>query len=329
MKIFQGITEIAGQMGIMAGELKKLGHEVNCYNSFQSYLGYKNHLQYMTRENIGEIAEELINDHEVFHFHYAQTLRNDFSDLNYLKGSGKRAVMHHWGNDVRFHEQAKERNPYAYTGDSPPNQKMDDRLKQISSVIEDAIVQDYEVYDYVKDYYKRVHVVPIAIDLSEIHYEDCTPNDPPLLVHAPTNPFFKGTIHVERAIKRLKDTHSFRYRRIEKMNHDEALKLYKEADIVLDQILCGSYGLLSVESMSLGKPVVTYVREDLMNKFPEEPPIINANPSTVYSVIKALLDNPKSWKEIGLNGRKYSEAYHNSKVVTEQILTIYNELPKL
>lgn len=329
MKILQGITEIAGQMGITAGELKQLGYEVNCYNSFQSYLGYENHLNYMERSQIGKVAEDLIRDHDVFHYHYAQTLREDFSDLQYLKGSGKRAVMHHWGNDVRFHEQAKSLNPYAYTGDSPSNEYMDYRLNRISSVIEDAIVQDYEVYDYVKDYYKRVHVVPIAIDLSPIQYEYVEPKDPPLLVHAPTNPYFKGTEHIERAIKRLKETHNFRYQRIEHMNHEEALKLYKQADIILDQILCGSYGLLSVETMSLGKPVVTYVREDLLPRFPEEPPIINANPSNVYSVIKALLDAPKSWREIGQNGRKYAETYHCSKVVTKKILDIYKSLPML
>lgn len=56
MKIFQGITEIAGQMGIMAGEFKKEGYEVNSYNTFQSYLGYEEHLQYVEKGQIAQIA---------------------------------------------------------------------------------------------------------------------------------------------------------------------------------------------------------------------------------------------------------------------------------
>lgn len=329
MKIFQGITEIAGQMGIMAGEFKKEGHEVNSYNTFQSYLGYEEHLQYMEKEQIAQIADQLIDQHDLFHFHYAQSLRDDYTDLQRLKGSGKKAIMHHWGNDVRFHDMARVQNPYAYTGDSPPNEYIDYRLKQISSVIEDAIVQDYEVYDYVKDYYKRVHVVPIAIDLSKIQQVKTTPKSVPLLVHAPTNPYFKGTVHVERAIKQLKETHSFRYQRIEHMNHEKAVELYKEADIILDQILCGSYGLLSVETMALGKPVVTFVRDDLLTKFTEVPPVVNANPQTIYETVKGLLDAPESWQEIGQKGRNYVETYHDSKVVAEQIKGIYQTLPAL
>ncbi|MCM2675033.1 glycosyltransferase family protein [Alkalicoccobacillus plakortidis] len=329
MKILQGITEIAGQMGIMAGEFKQLGHEVNSYNTFQSYLGYEDHLQYMEKHQIANKSDELIDHHDLFHFHYAQSLKEDYSDLQRLKGSGKKAVMHHWGNDVRFHEMAKERNPFAYTGDSPANVIMDYRLKQISSVIEDAIVQDYEVYEYVKDYYKRVHVVPIAIDLSKIQKVETKPKNIPLLVHAPTNPYFKGTVHVERAIKKLKETHHFRYKRIEHMNHEKAVELYKEADIILDQILCGSYGLLSVESMSLGKPVVTFVRDDLLSKFSEIPPVVNANPDTIYEKIKLLVESPQKWGEIGQQGREYVEKYHDSKVVSKQILDIYQSLPSL
>ena len=57
-------------------------------------------------------------------------------------------IMHHWGNDVRFHDLAKVNNPYAYTGDSPPNEVMHENLTKISKYIKHAIVQDYEVYDY-------------------------------------------------------------------------------------------------------------------------------------------------------------------------------------
>ncbi|MDQ0207867.1 glycosyltransferase family protein [Alkalicoccobacillus murimartini] len=329
MKIFQGITEIAGQMGIMAGEFKRQGHEVLSYNTFQSYLGYEDHLEYVERKEIGNRTDAIFKENDLFHFHYAQTTKEDFSDLAQLKGSGKKAVMHHWGNDVRFHEQAKEKNPFAYTGDSPSNAYMDWRLKHITTVIEDAIVQDYEVYEYVKDYYKRVHVVPIAVDLKKIQKVETKPKNIPLLVHAPTNPYFKGTVHVERAIKQLKETHLFRYKRIERMNHDEAVELYKEADIILDQVLCGSYGLLSVEAMSLGKPVVTYIRDDLLPKFPEKPPIVIANPGTIYEQIKWLIESPEKWGEIGQKGRKYVETYHDSKVVSEQILSIYDSLPTL
>ncbi|GIQ65498.1 hypothetical protein PACILC2_40660 [Paenibacillus cisolokensis] len=237
-------------------------------------------------------------------------------------------IMHHWGNDVRFHEQARENNPYVYTGDSPANEVMHDRLVQISRYVDEAIVQDYEVYPYVERYYKKVHVVPIAIDL-----EPFTPVFPkkdvrrPLILHAPTNPDFKGTLVIEAAIKQLEKSYDFQYLRIEKMNHEEAVKLFSEADIIVDQIRCGSHGLFSVEAMACGKPVIAYIRDDLALKFPPELPIVNANPDNVADRIKFLLENPETRSELGMRGRAYAEKYHDKKVVVDTLERIYEQLP--
>ncbi|MCM3761874.1 glycosyltransferase family 4 protein [Alkalihalobacillus oceani] len=329
MRIFQGINEIAGQMGIFAGDLTKRGHHVRCYNTFHSYLGYEENLLNLEKEELVQKVEDILTDYDIYHFHYAETLVDDFSDLAQLKKYRKKAVMHHWGNDVRFHEQARERNKYVYTGDSPANEVMHKKLTAISAIVKDAIVQDYEVYDYVKDYYERVHVLPIAVNLDHIPNVEETENKVPLLIHAPTNPLFKGTVHFEKVIEQLKESYEFNYVRIEQLNHEKALHMYQKADIILDQILCGSYGLFSVEAMAMGKPVVTYVRDDLLPTFPEIPPIVNANPDTLYDKIELLIKYPEVRKAYGKQGRRYVEAYHSSAVVTKQLEEIYKQLPTL
>lgn len=327
MNIVHGTTEIAGQMGILSRALKEKGHYSIGYNTFHSYLGYKDHLINTTPEKIKEESNKIIDSFDLFHFHYCTTLDENFQDLPKIKQKNKKMIMHHWGNDVRFHEQAKVNNPYAYTGDSPPNEVIHDRLTKISRYIKQAIVQDYEVYEYVENYYEKVHVLPIAIDLSTI-----TPKFPsvekkkPLVLHAPTNPEFKGTVYVEDVIQKLQATHEFEYKRIEKMSNEEALKLYEDADIIIDQILCGSYGLLSVESMALGKPVITFIRPDLVKTFPTELPIVNANPDNLYDQAKLLLENPILRHQLGKLGREYVSNYHNHRVVCEKLLTIYTQL---
>lgn len=327
MNIFHGTTEIAGQMGILSSALEKKGYKSLGYNTFHSYLGYKDYLVNTDEEFLEKNQDRLIEEHDLFHFHYNTTMCKQYSDLEKIYEKQKKMIMHHWGNDVRFHEMAKEKNPFAYTGDSPPNEIMHERLTKVSAFISEAIVQDYEVYEYVKDYYEKVHVLPIAIDLTQF-----TPSYPskdkkvPLILHAPTNPDFKGTEHVEAAIEKLRGSYEFIYRRIEKMNHDEVISLYKEADIIVDQILCGSYGLLSVESMALGKPVVTFVRPDLVQTFPETLPIVNANPDTVYDAVERLLKHPELRETIGRQGRQYAEAYHCKHVVVDELISIYKNL---
>lgn len=327
MRIFHGTTEICGQMGILSDAFIKKGHNSVGYNTFHSYLGYKENLINTSTEKVMEDQEKIIDSFDVFHFHYAKTLHPAYEDLPLIQKKQKKMIMHHWGNDVRFHDKAKVNNPYVNTEDSPSNEIIDQTLTKLSSYIKEAIVQDYEVYEYVKDYYENVHVIPIAINLS--HFTPKFPSNTkerPLILHAPTNPTFKGTIYIEDVINKLQMNHDFDYKRIEKMNHDEVIKLYEEADIIIDQILCGSYGLLSVESMALGKPVVTFIRPDLLQKFPSDLPIVNANPASLYNQVRLLLENPILRHNLGIVGRDYVTKYHDHHKVADQLLEIYSQL---
>ncbi|MCR2822854.1 glycosyltransferase family protein [Lederbergia panacisoli] len=314
-------------MGILSSALINKGHYSRGYNTFHSYLGYKDHLINLDHETLEESYQEILDSFDLYHFHYGTTLSSDFSDLNELKRRNKKMIMHHWGNDVRFHDQARKNNPYVYTEDSPPNETIHDKLTKITAYIKEAIVQDYEVYDYVKNYYEKVHVLPIAIDLQYFHANyPSVLKEKPLILHAPTNPDFKGTYYIEKTLENLKQEYDFEYRRIEKMSHDEVINIYKDADIIIDQVLCGSYGLLSVESMALGKPVIAYIRPDLVSCFPAELPIVNSSPDNLYNQVKALLDNPIQRKKLGIKGREYVEKIHSHNVVVNQLLDIYLNL---
>ena len=327
MKIFHGTIEIAGQMGILSGELKRRGHLASGYNIFHSYLGYKDHLINTNPLELKQLSKHIINFFDLFHFHYASSLIPEYKDLEIIKSKGKKMIMHHWGNDVRFHEQARENNPYVYTGDSPSNEVIHRRLSQISQYVDEAIVQDYEVYAYVEPYYKKVHVVPISIDLTS--FEPAFPRRDvkrPLILHAPTNPDFKGTVAIEAAIRHLKESYDFEYRRIEGMNHEEAIQLYRSADLIVDQIRCGSYGLLSVEAMALGKPVIAFIRSDVAAKFPSELPIMNANPNQIVTAIQRLLEEPSLRVELGIRGRAYVEKYHTKEIGVDMLEKIYANL---
>ncbi|SCY57642.1 glycosyltransferase family 4 protein [Alkaliphilus peptidifermentans] len=327
MKVFHGIIEIAGQMGILCGALKKKGHIAVGYNTFQSYLGYKDHLINTDMFDLQDMFKHMLNFYDIFHYHYGTTMWSQFNDLELIKKKGKKMIMHHWGNDVRFHDLARINNSYVYTGDSPSNKDIHQKLSVISKYISEAIVQDYEVLPYVSKYYKKVHVLPLAIDLRKFKpfYPEIGKKRP-LILHAPTNPDFKGTSYIETAINKLKSTHQFDYKRIEKMNHTQVVELYKEADIIVDQVCCGSHGLLSVESMALGKPVIAFIRPDLIDRFPGDLPIVNGNPDNVEEKIKMLLDNPMCRKNLGLKGRKYVEKHHSRDVVVERLLAIYSRL---
>jgi hypothetical protein len=323
MKVLHMPIEIAGQIGVLCNALRGNGHFASGYNFFSTYLGYKDYLTNADSFEMARMFEPASRFFDLFHYHYGLSILPNHRDIKILRSLGKPVVMHHWGNDVRTREMATVNNRFVYTGDCPDSDKVHRDLTTLKEYITDAIVQDYEVYPYVAPYYKRVHVIPIAINmrLFKPYYPDVDVRKPTIL-HAPTNQDFKGTQYIEQAIEKLKLERNFNYIRVEKMEHQKAIALYKKADIIIDQILCGSYGLLSVEGMAYGKPVVAYIREDLAAR-EDAPPIHNANPETIYDVLKYLIDHPEVRHRSGVAGREYVKRVHDSNVVIKKIMDVY------
>ncbi|GIO43537.1 glycosyltransferase [Paenibacillus apis] len=327
MKIVHAPMEIGGQVGLFCKELGKFGHQAVGFNYFRAFQNYTENImltdQYELMKNFGEA----LNYFDLFHFHFNMTMIPGMDDLKLIQKAGKPIVMHHWGNDVRMLSMASLHNPYVRIVNAPKESDIKRRLSHVGEYVPIGIVQDHEVYEYVKPYYKEVCILPLAIDV--VHSSPAYPDEHescPLIIHAPTDPLFKGTERIEEAISKLKLEYPLRYIRVEKLAREEALALYRQADLIIDQILCGSYGLVAVEAMALGKPVVAFIREALIGTFPPELPLCNASPDTLYDVLRTLITSGALRKRKGIEGRKFAEHYHDIRVVGCQLLSIYNRL---
>jgi glycosyltransferase involved in cell wall biosynthesis len=327
MKILHAPVDIAGQMGVFCRELRKHGLVVNGYNWYRNYFQYQSPLVQSDAYEIGKVLEQVYQFVDIVHFHNGSTLFNDFSDLSITQKLGKKVLMHHWGNDVRDVELVNREQPFKLPPSYHTSEVIRQKLQSLSSYIDTAIIQDYELYRYVSPYYKKIHILPLVVDCSSIPCAFPSKyNNEPLIVHAPTNTAFKGTLYIESALETLQQKFHFNYKRIEKMSHREAMEWYRKADIVIDQVLCGTYGLLSVEAMAMGKPVVAYIREDLRPYFPKELPIFSVNPIELEDLLPVLLKSPTLRHNLGQLGRRFVEQYHDVKIVIPKLIQIYQEL---
>ena len=116
----------------------------------------------------------------------------------------------------------------------------------------------------------------------------------PRVLHAPSHRGVKGTRFLLEATERLRrEGVPFDLELIENLPNAEALRRYREADLVVDQLLAGWYGGFAVEVMALGKPVIAYLRESNLHVLPremrEELPVIDATPATIYDVLREWL----------------------------------------
>lgn len=327
MQIVHAPTEIAGQMGILCEGLREKGHIVSGFNWFHSFLQYSGRIINTDAYELYKLVNFIDKFSDVIHFYNGNTFFPENRDLLYFSQKGKKMVMHHWGNDVRSQEKVNKLNPYGLPKSYMTDEQIHKSLIFLSKYIDTAIVQDYEVYPHVKDYYKNVYVLPLACRVKDmpVSYPDIN-KETIKVIHAPTNRSFKGSVYVEAAIKELQRNKNVVYQAIEKMSHKEAMKAYMEADIVIDQLLCGTYGMLSVEAMAMGKVVIAFIREDVKQHFPQELPIVNARPETLYDVLLQLSKNPSSLAQIGRNSREYVMRYHEIGVVTEKLCSIYQKL---
>jgi glycosyltransferase involved in cell wall biosynthesis len=81
--------------------------------------------------------------------------------------------------------------------------------------------------------------------------------------------------------------------------------------------------------MSLGTPVICYLRDDLKELYPswKECPIINANIDSLKDKILEIMDMTDEQKaEIGTQSMSYVEKYHSPEYVGEKLHTIIQEV---
>lgn len=153
--------------------------------------------------------------------------------------------------------------------------------------------------------------------------------DIPTVVHAPSHRGVKGTRFILDAVARLKDEGvAMNFVLVEGLARSEARRIYEQADLLIDQLLCGWYGGLAVELMALGKPVICYIRQSDLKFIPEQMqtdlPIIETTPSTLYDVLKQWLTVRKSeLSHVGRRGRLYVGKWHDPLKIAARLKSEY------
>lgn len=167
-----------------------------------------------------------------------------------------------------------------------------------------------------------------SIDVERLQKEHTETNDVPLVIHMPSNPEVKGSSYVIQAARKLESEGKIKFQLITNTPHDIALKILAKADIVIDQLLIGEYGVLSIEAMAMGKPVICFIRPELNNVYAHEFegfPIHNANINNIEEKLRELATDKGLRQELGQRGKVFAECYHDSQKNTEALIGIYKQ----
>jgi glycosyltransferase involved in cell wall biosynthesis len=148
------------------------------------------------------------------------------------------------------------------------------------------------------------------------------------ILHAPNHPQFKGTKYLLTAVEGLKaEGIPIELVLVQGKSNEEALALYRSADVIFDQCMIGFHGYFALEAMALGKPVMCYVRKP--NAYllaPDECPIINTNIKTLKDDLRVLADNRNGLEESGRKGRRYIEKHYTVEEFAKRLGKAYRDL---
>jgi glycosyltransferase involved in cell wall biosynthesis len=240
---------------------------------------------------------------DVFHFYFGLTLLPKSMQFRLLRALGKRSVMHFLGSDIRG---------------KPPE------ALEWSRAAGARVVGSYDAVRWVPD----AHVIPPGIDVRAIEPAPPSERPRPVVLHAPSNRARKGTEFVVAACEAL----DCELEIVEGLDHREAFERYRRADVVVDQLNAGWYGVFAIECLALGKPVVTFLHEEAKRRTSEafgiDVPIVSATKESLRDVLRPLVESPEERRRVGAASRAYAEEVHDLARVTDRLLDLYAGLQR-
>ena len=238
---------------------------------------------------------------DLFHFYFGLTLLPKSAQFPLLRLLRKRSVMHFLGSDIRGR---------------PPEELA--WARKAGAVI----VGSYDAIRWVPNAY----VVPPGLDVTSIQPAPPRIDRRPVVLHAPSSRSRKGTAEVIAACEQL----GLRLELVEGVDHRAAFQRYRKADLVVDQLNAGWYGMFAIEAMALGKPVVSFLHEQAAQRtkdaFGVDIPIVHATKETLADVLRRLTSSPDDLLRIGAESRAYVKQVHDLSRIADRLLDLYAAL---
>lgn len=238
---------------------------------------------------------------DVFHFYFGLTLVPKSLQFPLLQALRKKSVFHYLGSDIRG--KSREELAFGKRADA-------------------EIVGSFDALRWVPE----AEMIPPGIDVSAFTPVPPSDSTRPLVVHAPSSRARKGTDFVIAACEQLPVELDI----VEGVPHDEARERYVRADIVVDQLNAGWHGIFALEAMALGKPVLSYLKPDVVQQaeahYGTKVPIVPTTKETLVDDLRPLVESAAERRRIGAESRAYVERVHDIERIADRLLDVYARL---
>ncbi len=332
MRILHAPRNVANQAWAMAQGLRARGHEVEVWQYGTSSFGFPVDRTIRPADGPQVFLDSLFDavgrEFDVVHFHFAQSLVPSRSslpwywDLPVWRALGTRIVFTFHGSDVRLrsHHLVDDEWSFYRHSDLPcDEEKIAARLAVIRAYADVMTMSSILSRPYVPD----AVYLPKVVEASRLSMVGPGSGTRPVVLHAPSSRSTKGTEFILAGLDELRRRGvEFDLDLVERVPHKEVLTRIAAADVVVDKLLGGDYGVGSLEAMALGKVAVARIREQVREQHPDLP-VVSADPETFPDTIEELLRSPRRRAELGEAGREFVLRTHDAVVVGARLEELY------
>ena len=250
---------------------------------------------------LGRRLYGLIKDCDILHYH-GQAISAGYRDLIMWAGIMKKPViLHYHGSEIRNRKSSKFTNDFVkHIYVSTP-----DLLKSVQSA----------------------EWLPNPVNLEKIVYSNLDINEKLVILHAPSNRKIKNTQAVINAIDTLKDEGiEIELNLAENVEHERLMGMISESNLIVDWVNpdFGIYGVLSIESMATGRPVICTLTDSLYKEY--DLPIINCHPNDLSNTIRNLYSTRDKLINKGKLGYDFVHKYHDSSEIAKKVINRYESI---
>lgn len=148
------------------------------------------------------------------------------------------------------------------------------------------------------------------------------------IAHLPSMRSKKGSEQIITAVTELQEEGlDIEFTLIENQSHEQALEAMQAADLIIDQILIGWYGVVSIEAAAYGKPVLVYIDERAVALSGlEAPPFTNVSAESLKDAIRKFYENRAELVSAGLKNRDFVLTRHSAIANAERLLEDYQRV---
>jgi len=250
---------------------------------------------------LGRRLYGLIKDCDILHYH-GQAISTGYRDLIMWAGiMNKPVILHYHGSEIRNKKPSKFTNDFVkHIYVSTP-----DLLKSV----------------------QNAEWLPNPVNLKKIVYSDLDINEKLVILHAPSDRKIKNTQAIIDAIAPLRNEGlEIELNIAENVEHERLMGMIFESHIIVDWVNpdFGIYGVLSIESMGIGRPVICTLTESLYKEY--DLPIINCHPNDLSNTIKNLYSTRDKLIDKGKLGYDFVHKYHDSSEIAKKVINRYESI---